>query len=166
MHEADVKDFKKFLKEFQSETDRGAALVGAAIIDHRLTDTLRSFMVSNKAASTLLDGATAALGTFSSRIDATFALGLISAHEYGECHAIRKVRNEFAHSKHGTTFKDPDVKRLCDKLQSDLPGGRKKFADDPRSIFVTAVILVALALTYRADWVAKERRVTRTWPYE
>jgi mannitol operon repressor len=47
MREEDIKDFTNFLKEFQEETDRGAALVGAAIIDHRLIDTLRAFMVTN-----------------------------------------------------------------------------------------------------------------------
>jgi mannitol operon repressor len=166
MRDEDIKDFSAFLKEFQGETDRGAALVGAALIDLRLTETLRSFMVSNSAAAELLDGPTAPLGTFSSHINATFALGLISVHEKNECHLIRKIRNEFAHRAHGTTFKDSEISTLCQNLKSDLPGGRTKFTDDPRFIFVNAVILVSLSLTYRSEWVAKEKRVTRKWPYD
>jgi len=94
VREEDIKDFSAFLREFQDETDRGAALVGAAVIDDRLLETLRAFMVSNNAASVLLDGGTAPLETFSSRIDATFALGLISAHEHTEWPPpFRLVRN-------------------------------------------------------------------------
>lgn len=164
MRESDLADFSNFLAEFQGETDRGAALVGAALIDLRLSDTLRAFMVSPKAAADLLDGGTAALGTFSSRIKATFALGLIDKHERDECDLIRKVRNEFAHQAHGLTFTDPKITALCDKLQSDLPGGREAHVDLPRFVFVNAVILTVMRLTYRAERVAAERRVTRTWP--
>lgn len=163
MREADIKDFSAFLKEFQGETDRGAALVGAAVIDDRLCETLRAFMVSDKAASPLLDGGSAPLGSFSSRIEATFALGLISEHEYRECHLIRRVRNEFAHRKHGTNFGDQKITALCNNLKSDLPGGRDAFVGKPRGVFINAVVLVSMALTYRAEWVAKEKRITRIW---
>ena len=164
MREEDLKDFSAFLREFQDETDRGAALVGAAVIDHRLLETLRAFMASENVASALLDGGSAPLGSFSSRIDASFALGLISEHEHNECHIIRRIRNEFAHRKHGVTFTDQKISALCGNLQSDLPGGRDLFKGKPRSIFVNAVVLISMALTYRSEWVAKEKRVSRTWP--
>jgi len=164
MRKTDLKDFSAFLTEFQAETDRGAALVGAALIDLRLSETLRGFMVSPAAASDLLDGGTAALGTFSSRIKATFALGLIDAHERRECDAIRKVRNEFAHRPHGVAFDDPKIAALCETLQSDLPGGRDAHSGAYRFMFINAAIMMVMRLTYRAEWVARERRVTRTWP--
>ncbi len=163
VRESDLQDFTRFLSEFQGETDRGAALVGAALIDLRLSNTLRAFMVSPKAAADLLNRGTAALGPFSSRIKATFALGLIDKHERGECDLIRKVRNEFAHQAHGLTFDDPKIMTLCDKLQSDLPGGREAHAGKPRFVFINAVILTVMRLTYRAERVAAERRETRTW---
>jgi len=61
MRDADLRDFTDFLHEFQSETDRGAALVGAALIDQKLADTLRAFFVKGKTAGELLDGGTAPL---------------------------------------------------------------------------------------------------------
>lgn len=164
MRENDLKDFSGFLAEFQGETDRGAALVGAALIDLRLSETLRAFMVSASAASDLLDGGTAALGTFSSRIKATFALGLIDGHERRECDLIRKVRNEFAHRPHGVAFDDPKIASLCEALQSDLPGGRDAHRGGFRFMFINATIVTVLRLTYRAERVAVERRTTRTWP--
>jgi mannitol operon repressor len=164
MRDADVKDFSVFLHEFQSETDRGAALVGAALIDQRLADTLRAFMVAGKVAGELLDGGTAPLGTFSARARASYALGLLDQHEFSECNIIRKIRNEFAHRVHGTAFTTPPIASLCHSLQSDLPDGRDGFKDNPRGIFINAVVLTVMRLTYRAEWVATERRVTRSWP--
>jgi mannitol operon repressor len=164
MRDADLKDFSAFLREFQSETDRGAALVGAALIDQKLADTLRSFFAAGKTAGELLDGGTAPLGTFSARIKAAYALGLIDDFELTECDLIRKVRNEFAHSIHGTTFAEPKIMALCDRLQSDQPDGRQTFKDNRRGVFINAVILTVMCLTYRAEWVAKEKRATKSWP--
>ncbi len=164
MRDADIKNFSVFLSEFQSETDRGAALVGAALIDQKLADTLRSFFVAGKVAGELLDSGTAPLGTFSARIKLAHALGLIDSFELAECGLIRKVRNEFAHSIHGTTFSEPKVATLCERLESDLPGGREAFKDNPRGMFINAVTLIVMRLTYRAEWVAKEKRVTKSWP--
>jgi hypothetical protein len=164
MRDEDIADFSRFASEFQGETDRGAALVGAALIDLRLSDTLRAFMVSASAAADLLDGGTAALGPFSARIKAAFALGLIDDHERGECDLIRKIRNEFAHRSHGVTFEDSRIASLCASLRSDLPGGREAHKGQHRFMFVNATILTVLGLTYRAERVALERRITRTWP--
>lgn len=164
MREEDIRDFSEFLREFQSETDRGAALVGAALIDQKLADTLRAYMVGGKSADELLDGGNASLGNFSARIKICHALGLIDDYELAECDVIRKVRNEFAHSVHGTTFAEPKISGLCDRLQSDLPGGREAFRGNPRGMFINAVVLIVMRLTYRAEWVAKERRVTKAWP--
>jgi mannitol operon repressor len=154
-------DHTAFLREIQAESDRGAALVGAAIIDERLVETLRAFMVSNKAASSLLDGGNAPLGTFSSRIDAAFALALIDAEEHRECHIIRKIRNEFAHSRHGLSFADKKISDLCRMFKTKGPPGT---GDEPRFLFNNAVILISTILINRADYVAKEKRVTRFWP--
>jgi hypothetical protein len=40
MEADDLDDFAAFAKEFQAETERGAALVGAAMIDEMLEDML------------------------------------------------------------------------------------------------------------------------------
>jgi mannitol operon repressor len=78
VRDEDVKRFNEFLSEFQNESDRGAALVGAAMIDTTLADTLESFMVRGKIADKLLNGATAPLQSLAARINVNFALGLIN----------------------------------------------------------------------------------------
>jgi len=70
--------FAEFLKEFQEETDRGAALVGAALIDTRLERLLCSHLLSTPVAQELVTGGNAPIGPFSSRIKMSYALGLIT----------------------------------------------------------------------------------------
>ncbi len=164
MRDEDLKDFSAFLTEFQSETDRGAALVGAALLDQKFSDILRAFMVKSKLTDELLDGTNPPLGTFSARIKIAFSLALIDADELHECDVIRKVRNEFAHRAHRTTFADTKISKLCGRLQSDLPGGRNAFEGKPRQMFINAVVLTVLRLTYRAEYVARERRSINRWP--
>lgn len=166
MRERDLQDFSEFLAEFQSETDRGAALVGAALLDQRLLDTLKAFLVDDKISAGLLEGANAPLGTLDARTRAAYAMGLIDGHEFEETNLIRKIRNEFAHRVHGTTFEDPRIKELCRKIKSDRPGGRTAFFEDnPRGIFINAIVLTVLGLTYRAERVSLERRISRTWEH-
>lgn len=165
MREAELRDFSAFLNEFQAETDRGAAMVGAALLDQKLADTLRSFFVAGKSADQLLDGGSAPLGTFSARIKSAHALGLIDDFEMTECNLVRKIRNEFAHGIHGTSYADIKIANMCEGLQSDLPGGRGAFKGNHRAQFVNAVCILVMRLTYRAEWVISERRETRRWPY-
>jgi mannitol operon repressor len=116
MREEDIKYFSAFLAEFQKETDRGAALVGAALIDTRLDAVLRSHLVDSKAVDELMEGGNAPLGTFSSRIKMAYALGLITELEFDECEIIRRIRNYFAHGVHGLTFQDQKLSALCNNL--------------------------------------------------
>jgi hypothetical protein len=165
MRPADLKDLNSFVRELELETDRGLPLVGAALIDERLQETLRSFFCECRASSKLLDEGAAPLGTFSSRVQACYALGLIDDFEFAEIELIRKVRNEFAHAKHGVSFQNAKVTGLCSTLHSDLPEGAGHPTSDPRFRFTNAVVCLALRLYYRPDWVATERRQPKTWVF-
>ena len=163
MESADTQDLAHFFAELQRETDRGLPLVAAAVIDEKLLEALQSFFCTGKAADRLLTESNAPLGTFSSRIEACFALGLIDDFEYNEISLIRKIRNAFAHSKHGMTFENEKVKGQCASLQSDLPQGSGYPINDARFRFTNAAVCVVLRLYYRGAWVAKERRGPKSW---
>ena len=68
-------DLAVFMKELQSETDRGLPLVAAALIDDLLSETLRSFFIENGSADKILKGASAPIGTMSARLNLCHALG-------------------------------------------------------------------------------------------
>lgn len=163
MKEEHLADISSFLAELSRETDRGLPLVGAAVIDEQLARTLGAFLAQGKVSERLLNGATAPLGTFSARIDLCRALGLIDDYECREISLIRKVRNEFAHAKHGLTFDDARIVGLCTSLESDLPAGPGLESADARFRFQNAVACIALRLYYRPDWVQRERRTVKEW---
>ena len=158
-----AEDLAKFVDELRKETDRGLPLVGAALIDDKLLETLRSFACPGRSVDKLLDDGNAPLGTFSSRAALCFALGLIDEFEFREITLIRKVRNEFAHAKHGRSFKSERIVGLCSSLESDLPEGEGYPIKEARFRFTNAVVCLALRLYYRPQWVEKEQREPKVW---
>ena len=153
----------EFLAEFNKETERGAALAAAAMIDDQLGRTIEAFLVPNKGSKALLDGFNAPLGSFSARVAAAFGLGLISEVEYRECEILRKVRNEFAHQIK-VSFKTDKVVSLCTQLQLSA----KDYGDvhvDTRGQFTTAATALILHLTNRPHFVEKRRLQFVNLPY-
>ncbi len=66
-------------KEFAKETDRGAVILAATLLDIGLDNMLRSNLVPIASANDdLFDGANAPLNNFSSKINLSYRLGLIS----------------------------------------------------------------------------------------
>jgi mannitol operon repressor len=156
-----LKDFNEFLREFQDETDRGAALVGAALIDLRLKETLAAFFADQKVGAELLEAkGNGPLSTMGARIKIALCLGLIDRDEFEECKLISKIRNEFAHRTHGTTFRDKTIAAYCFKLKIGFP--TKSPLINPRLLFTHSVFLVALGLSNRSEHAAAEKRAIRT----
>ena len=158
-----AEDLAKFVDELKRETDRGLPLVGAALIDEKLLETLQEFSCPERTMDKLLNDGNAPLGTFSSRTELCYALGLIDEFEYREISLIRKVRNEFAHATHGTSFRSEKIVGLCSTLKSDLPEGSGYPTNEARFRYTNAVVCLVLRLYYRPKLVAKERREPKEW---
>lgn len=156
-------DLAAFTQELQQETDRGLPLVAAALIDELLAGTLRSFFVQDRSVETLLNGATAPLGTLSARSQLCHALGLIDDYEKSEIELLRKIRNRFAHTRHGLTFDDASINGLCTSFSSPLPEGEAFIKPTARFRLINATVCIVLRLYHRADWVALERRHSKIW---
>lgn len=166
MREEDLEYFSGFLKEFQAETDRGAALVGVALLDKQLHDLLRSHLLDKKESLELLEGGSAPLGTFSARIKASYCLGLLTDLEHRELQLIRKVRNEFAHQTHGLTFQNEKIASLCGNLLDRMPDAKENGIERPiRVKFIDSVLFTSLALWYRPQHAAGVKAKQRQWPY-
>ena len=98
------------------ETDRGAALMAAAFMDDKLKHALAGRLVDNRKLVTKALEFNGALGTFSSRIDFAFLLGLIPKNAHKDLHTIRKIRNAFAHDAKPMSFDDDSIGKLCETL--------------------------------------------------
>jgi mannitol operon repressor len=158
-----AEDLAAFASELARESDRGLALVAAALIDEKLAQTLAAFFCETYKAARLLTDANAPLGNFSARIQLCFALGLIDEFEHNEIELLRKVRNEFAHARHGTSFGNARIRGLCGALKSDLPKEVGFPTNDPRFRFTNAAVAIALRIYHRPEWVALHRTVPKEW---
>lgn len=156
-------EFMPFLDALNAESARGAVLIACSYIDGQLDKILSAFLRDEKESGKLLAGFNAPLGSFSARITAAFALGLITRAEYAECETLRKVRNDFAH-KVTASFDDRSVKDLCARL-AYAAASYGDVVVDARGQFTTAAVSLILHFTNRAHHVAKHRRVEQAWPY-
>ena len=61
-------------------------------------------------------GTDSPLSSFSARINASFALGLIPAAVHRDLHLIRKIRNDFAHKLSVHSFEESPFRDWCSEL--------------------------------------------------
>ncbi|WP_300074982.1 MltR family transcriptional regulator [uncultured Ruegeria sp.] len=166
-----LRDFMDYLSHFNEESTRGGVLVTCGFLEQQLKDILLAFMVGNAATQSLFEGGSAPLGTFSSRIHACHALGLVTEDEYHDLNIIRKIRNEFAH-RLNVSFEDRSIQNRCKNLRKRAQGNKKKESQNPKAnasearvSFATCATAVILHLVNRRAYVSRQRCSVDNWPY-
>jgi DNA-binding MltR family transcriptional regulator len=156
-----LREFTAFLAVLNKESDRGAVLIAATMLEDLLGRSINSFLVPHDETERLLEGFNAPLGTFSSRILAAYSLGILSENEYRECDRIRKIRNVFAHNVH-CSFEDQKVRDMCATLGFSI-----KDTEDSRvsakAQFTSSAVSVILNLTNRPHYVGQRRLKYGNW---
>jgi hypothetical protein len=92
--------------------DRGLVLSLAAFAEDALGFLLKSYLLDSPVSLKLIEGFNAPLGTFSSRINAAYALRLITKDQFNDLEKLRKIRNEFAHNWQPLNFSDSKISNL------------------------------------------------------
>lgn len=160
--EPETMELSEFLSEFNKESDRGAALNAAAVLDDWLGNILGEFFADNRSGKDLISGFNAPLGTFAAKVTAAHALGLIQDNEFHEITLIRKIRNEFGHSWRGVSFESDKVAHLVNQLPWCGPP-EFEAKSTPRARFNSVIAILLADLMWRARLVKKERRVVKLW---
>lgn len=111
-----MKAVMSFRTSISSETDRGAVLMSAAYLDDQLRELIEKRLVQDRKISRRAFDFNGALGTFSSRIDFAYLLGIIPKNAQRDLHTIRSIRNQFAHHASPLSYEDEKVKPLCERL--------------------------------------------------
>lgn len=126
-----MKEVISFRTSITNETDRGAVLMSAAFLDDKLKELIEKKLVQDKKVSRRAFDFNGPLGTFSSRIDFAYLIGIIPKNARRDLHTIRAIRNQFAHHAAPLSYDDPTVKELCDRLVfhgvKDAASGGSKF---------------------------------------
>jgi len=101
--------FNELTETLQDLDERALVLTLAAFAEDSLGELLSAFMIPSSASKDLLTGFNAPLGTFSSRIKACYAFGLISKGQFDDLQHLRVIRNKFSHTWRPISFADPAV---------------------------------------------------------
>ena len=93
-----------------SELDaRALILTVAAFAEDTLGQLLRAYLLPHDASQQLITGFNAPLGTFSSRIKGTYALGLVTKEQFEDLEHLRKIRNAFSHTWRPISLDEPSI---------------------------------------------------------
>lgn len=82
----------------EGESDRGAAIVGAAMLEEALRALVTVTFDEEHAGGVRALGRFGAIGSLNGSIEYAFGMGLISDHEKDEAVRVKEIRNSAAHS--------------------------------------------------------------------
>lgn len=133
------KDVYQFRRSLDFETDRGCVLMATAYLDEKLKELLKHFLIEDNDSFNSLFSGVGGLSTFSSRIELSYLLGLISPMVKRDLHIIRKIRNVFAHSAENIDFNHPPIASRCRELYHNVFEGQLS----PRQSFIRVSFGVA-----------------------
>ncbi len=118
-----TKKLADFLSQYVNEKDRTAVILVAAKLDYLLGQAIAAKLLPCTASTDELLDNDRALGTFSARIHAAYRLGIIDESFAKALHIFRRIRNDFAHSYHDTSFSDGRHRDRLHELVRPLIGG-------------------------------------------
>jgi hypothetical protein len=133
------------LKELQSQTDRGSAIIAAAVLGDLLNQllTARLIKLGSDRHDSLFNRTNAPLSSFSSKIEMCFAIGVLSNEARLALHLIRDIRNEFAHRIEQIQFDYPAVAGM---IQTRMLPALKRPGRTNRDMFIESFSAVAFIL--------------------
>ena len=143
--ENELRGWISILSGQKHESDRGVAIVIASIFDERITSLLKLALPHTPFEEKIFqemsrqDGP---LGTFKSKTDLFFLLGMINEVQYRSVNLIRKIRNQFAHSAHLIKFSNPEIEDICRNLKYYEIAKR-----DPRMTFIMTSAFLFMELS-------------------
>ncbi|MDR7135727.1 hypothetical protein J2X06_002945 [Lysobacter niastensis] len=129
--------------ELKSESDRTAAIVGAAWVEDEITQSLKSYFdASDETWNQLFSSSQGgALSSFGAKIKLVHLLKMVDNQAKKDLVEISRIRNEFAHHisdrnsrTEKLTFSSDVVRKMCDKLTCNVPAGPMP----PRTAFTVA----------------------------
>jgi len=108
--------FHSMFNERETVDERAIAIVGVAFLDSTLEHILTNFFVDDEKESSKLIRTDGPLGTFSSRVTASYCLGLINKTVRDDLRVVGKIRNKFAHQLEAAFDTEP-IRDWCLSLK-------------------------------------------------
>lgn len=143
------------LEALKTETDRGRACVGDALLDEVLKDLFRKRLAGPESKVEEVLGDRQLLGSHGGRLTLASLLGWLGPETHADCRTIHKIRNRMAHELDVDSFDHSAVRDLIDQLES------------PRDITVQVKGAIRRAILNRQDkfLFAVQMSALRLWRY-
>lgn len=151
-------DVRKLCDVINKESDLAAVLVCSSFIDACLALLLQHHFKKSSISDKILDSRSGILGTFQSRTDVAYCLGLLTKKRYQDLVFIGEIRNKFAHFHLQLDFQNAEIIQLCksikyfdfavkDETGKAIPDEKKldflKHAENPRYRFTMTVLMIS-----------------------
>lgn len=135
----------RYAELLEQETDRGLAVMAAALVENALEVAIRSRIADpgERISSAWFSGTNAPFGTFGAKIQLGRALAIYGANMQGRLATIKDVRNAFAHSSIPLDFTHPAVRDACKGLAPKEP---EEIGKSQRVVFGAMCLTEAVCL--------------------
>jgi hypothetical protein len=146
-------DIDAILKEMREAAPRSAILIGAALLEHSLTDALQNSLrqPENAQERQYFLGERQILSDFSEKIWAAYFLNLIGPKTRQDIDCVREIRNECAHNMNPLTFDTPSIADRCRQLRiGSQSTGALETPKNFRVMFMTTVTIITGALLVKS----------------
>ena len=155
--ELNINDVQRLYDTFRGESDRGAAIVGAAYLEARLAELIGAFLTKD---ATKASGALKwPLDIFGRSVHVAHWMRFTSEDEHHDLKKIGDIRNHFAHKGYDLSFSDAHVVAECSELRLWKPLSQFLNLDTAREQFLFTVTTLLRQLGIRVLRAERERRI-------
>lgn len=133
----ELEDVKEKAAFYELDSHRSVAVVGAAIVENRLTALLRTSMLPDEPLLEEIFRPSGPVGPFGTKIRVAYLLNLIHRDLYRDLLIVNKIRNTFAHDVGVASFEEPTVRDRVRSLkayaiwQEVAEDSRRKATEEP-----------------------------------
>ena len=110
-------EIRQLFDVLNDESDLACVVIAVAFLDTSLASLL-AHKLADSSVSTKLLAPSGAIGSYSTRADLAYALGLVTKGHYQDLCSIGEIRNRFAHNHLQLSFQDPAVQESCEGLNA------------------------------------------------
>lgn len=114
-------EFTAALAAMHRESDRAAAIMGAAFVEDGLDVVIGAMLANREDQAALFHDPGAPFGTLRAKTVAAYGLGLCSKRVAADIDEIRSIRNQFSHALRPISFNTPEVWAACERLTLYAP---------------------------------------------
>jgi hypothetical protein len=135
----------------KSESDAGLVVLSTSYVDSCITDAFKKNLPNlTSDAEDILFAGTGPFATFSAKIRTAHALGWLTRDVSNDLHALRRIRNVFAHDPYKTSLEHSDAARYIRNMSAHEVAILKLYGESGHDVKLSTrtLFMVRMAMTF------------------